>query len=169
GGVEGERSGTRLKKPATAKRRPQRKTLDGSRAPSLHQQLDQRNRELRELQEQQAATSKVLEVISSSRGDLAPVFQVVLENAVRVCGAKFGNLWLREGDAFRIGAMHGAPPDYVELHRREPLTRPVPGTALARAALTRKAVQIADVRKVKGYGGAGLMALRPLKHAPARN
>jgi GAF domain-containing protein len=168
GGVEGERGGTRLKKPAAAKRRSQRKTLDGSRAPTLHQQLDQRNRELRELQEQQAATSKVLEVISSSRGDLAPVFRTVLENAVRVCGAKFGNLWLRDGDFFRIGAMHGAPPDYVELHRREPLTRPVPGTALARAALTRKAVQIADVRKVKGYGGSGSLHVGPIKLAGAR-
>jgi CheY-like chemotaxis protein len=100
GGVEDKRSGTRLKKPPSAKRRPHRKMLDGSREPALRQQLDQRNRELRELQEQQAATSKVLEVISSSRGDLAPVFWVVLENAVPFCGAKFGNLWLREGDSF---------------------------------------------------------------------
>ena len=168
GGAEGGRSGTRVKRPPTAKRRPQRKPLDGSPEPALHQQLDQRNRELRELQEQQAATSKVLEIVSSSRGDLAPVFRVVLENAVRFCGAKFGNLWLRDGDFFRIGAMHGAPPEYVELHRREPLTRAVPGTALARAAMTRKAVQIADVRKVKGYGGSGLMHVGPIKLANAR-
>jgi GAF domain-containing protein len=168
GGVEGERSETRLKKPPTDKLRPHRTTLDGSGELALHQQLDQRNRELRELQEQQAATSKVLEVISSSRGDLAPVFRVVLENAVRFCGAKFGNLWLREGDSFRIGAMHGAPPDYVELHRREPLTRAVPGTALAQAAMTRKPVQIADVRKVKAYGGSGLMHVGPIKLANAR-
>ena len=168
GGVKGERSGTRLKKPATAKRRPQRKTVAGSRESALHQQLDQRNREMRELQEQQAATSKVLEVISSSRGDLAPVFGVVLENAVRFCGAKFGNLWLREGDSFRMGAMHGAPPAYAELHRREPLTRAVPGTALARAAATRKAVQITDVRKEKGYGGSGPLHVGPIKLAGAR-
>src|SRR5262245_53244598 len=116
GGVEGERSGTRLKKPPTAKRRPHRKAPDGSCEPGLHQQLDQRNRELRARQEQQAATSKVLEVISSSRGDLAPVFRLVLENAVRFCGAKFGNLWLREGDSFRIGAMHGTPPDEESLN-----------------------------------------------------
>jgi signal transduction histidine kinase len=161
GGVEGERSGTRLKKPAPAKRRPQRKTVDGSRDPTLHQQLDQRTRELRELQ--QAATSKVLEFISSSRGDLAPVFRVILENAVRFCGAKFGNLWLREGDFFRIGAMHGAPPAYTEMHRREPVTRAVPGTALARAATTKKAVQIADVRKEKGCGGSGPLHVGPEK------
>ncbi len=168
GGVEGERRRTRLKKPAIVKRRTQRMLADSAREPTLHKQLDQRNRELRELQEQQIATSKVLEVISSSRGELAPVFQVVLENAVRVCGAKFGNLWLREGDFFRIGAMHGAPPGYAEFHRRQPLTRAVPGTALARAATTKKAVQIADVRKEKGYGGSGPLHVGPIKLAGAR-
>src|SRR5215472_6332379 len=89
GDAEGGRSGTRVKRPPTAKRRSQRKPLDRSPEPALHQQLDQRNRELRELQEQQAATSKVLEVVSSSRGDLAPVFRVVLENALRFCGVPF--------------------------------------------------------------------------------
>ena len=168
GGVVGERGKARLKKPAMAKRRPQPKRLDGAREPSLYQQLDLRNRELRELQEQQIATSKVLEVITSSRGELAPVFQVVLENAVRVCGAKFGNLWLQERDFFRIGAMHGAPPGYAEFHRCQPLTRAVPGTALARAATTKKAVQIADVRKVKGYGGSGPLHVGPIKLAGAR-
>ncbi|MGB8613756.1 MAG: GAF domain-containing protein, partial [Pseudolabrys sp.] len=168
GGVVGERGKARLKKPAMAKRRPQPKRLDGAREPSLYQQLDLRNRELRELQEQQIATSKVLEVITSSRGELAPVFQVVLENAVRVCDAKFGNLWLQERDFFRIGAMHGAPPGYSEFHRCQPLTRAVPGTALARAATTKKSVQIADVRKVKGYGGSGPLHVGPVKLVGAR-
>jgi GAF domain-containing protein len=168
GGVEGERSGTRLKKPAMVKRRTQRMLADSAREPTLHKQLDQRNRELRELQEQQTATSKVLEVISSSRGELAPVFRVVLENAVHVCGAKFGNLWLREGDLFRIGATHGAPPAYANFLRREPLTRAVPGTALARAATTRKPVQIADVREERGYAGSGPLHVGPIKLAGAR-
>ena len=50
---------------------------------------------------------------------MQPVFETMLENAVRICDAKFGNLWLREGDAFSIGATHGAPQAYVDYLRRE--------------------------------------------------
>jgi GAF domain-containing protein len=128
----------------------------------------QRARELSESLEQQTATSEVLKVISSSRGELEPVFRVMLESAVRICGAKFGNLWLREGDVFRIGATHGAPPAYADFLRREPVLRPVPGTALGRAAATRQAVQIADVRMEKGYAGSGAIHVGPIKHAGAR-
>src|SRR5208337_3262903 len=73
--------------------------------------------ELRESLQQQTATSEVLKVISSSPGELEPVFEAMLENAVRICGAKFGNLFLREGEGLRIGATHGAPPAYVEFLR----------------------------------------------------
>ncbi len=59
--------------------------------------------ELRESLEQQTATSEVLKVISSSPGDLEPVFEAMLANAVRICEAKLGTLFLSEGDAYRIG------------------------------------------------------------------
>jgi GAF domain-containing protein/anti-sigma regulatory factor (Ser/Thr protein kinase) len=85
--------------------------------------------ELRESLQQQTATADVLKVISSSPGELKPVFNAMLENAVRICGAKFGNLMLREGDAFRVGATHGAPRAYVDYLRNEQVFRTNPGLA----------------------------------------
>jgi two-component system NtrC family sensor kinase len=85
--------------------------------------------ELRESLQQQTATADVLKVISSSPGELKPVFNAMLENAVRICGAKFGNLMLHEGDAFRVGATHGAPRAYVDYLRNEQVFRTNPGLA----------------------------------------
>src|SRR5262249_43428103 len=72
-----------------------------------------RTHELSESLEQQTATSEVLQVISRSPGQLEPVFKAMLENAVRICEAKFGTMFLREGDAFRTVALHNAPPAYA--------------------------------------------------------
>ena len=96
--------------------------------------LRQRTDDLTESLEQQTATSEVLQVISSSTGDLQPVFNAVLENATRLCAAKFGNLYLCEGDAFRTTAMYNVPPEFAEVRRREPLIRPSGGSALLRMA-----------------------------------
>ena len=84
----------------------------------LFDEVQARTRELSESLEQQTATSEVLRVISSSPGELEPVFNAMLQNAVRICGAKFGNLFLREGDGLRAVAFHGAPQAYVEERRR---------------------------------------------------
>src|SRR5262245_29150171 len=78
-----------------------------------------RTRELSESLEQQTATAEVLRVISSSPGELEPVFDAMLANATRICEAKFGTLWLREGDAFRAVALHNAPPAYANARRCE--------------------------------------------------
>ena len=110
-----------------------------------------RTRDLSESLEQQTATSEVLKVISSSPGELEPVFQAMLENAVQLCGATFGNLWLREGDAFRICAMHGAPPAYAEYLRLTPVIKPLPGHAIGRVASTKEVAHIADVRLEPAY------------------
>jgi GAF domain len=88
----------------------------------------------------------VLRVISSSPGELQPVFQAMLENATRLCEAKFGTLYLCEGDALRTIAMYGAPAAFAEARRRNPMVRPNPETTLGRALATKRAVQIGDVQ-----------------------
>jgi two-component system, NtrC family, sensor kinase len=101
--------------------------------------------ELRESLEQQTATSEILQVISSSPGELGPVFDTMLERAVRICGAKFGNLWLREGDAFVLGATHGTPPAYADYLRRERAFSTDPRVGLGRMVRTKQTYQVADV------------------------
>jgi GAF domain-containing protein len=107
--------------------------------------------ELRESLEQQTATSEVLRVISSSPGELEAVFDAMLANAVRICEAKFGDLYLREADGFRMATTHNAPPAYVEARTRERLLRPPPDAPLARVADTKQIVQIADIRTIRSY------------------
>src|SRR5438309_4295352 len=80
----------------------------------LLSELRQRTDDLTESLEQQTATSEVLEVISSSPGELGLVFGAMLDKAVRICEARFGNLYLREGDGFRAAVMHNAPSAYAE-------------------------------------------------------
>src|SRR5208282_2004064 len=114
-------------------------------------ELRQRTTDLTESLEQQTATSELLRVISSSTGELQPVFQAVLENATRLCAAKFGNLYLREGDALRTIAMHNAPPAFAEARRREPLVHPGPGTVLARLVSSKSIVHIPDITAEQAY------------------
>src|SRR5262249_33049339 len=108
-------------------------------------------KKLAEALEQQAATSEVLRTISNSPGELEPVFQAMLANAARICEAKFGSMYLNEGSAFRTVAMYNAPPALAEMRRRNPVFRPNPRIALARAAATKQTVQIADVLAEPGY------------------
>jgi len=105
--------------------------------------------ELRQSLEQQTAASRVLQVISSSPSELQPVFAAILENAVRICEAKFGTLYLKESDGFRAAAMHNAPPAYQEA--RMGIVRPHPITTLWRAASTKQSIQIIDVTLERGY------------------
>ena len=117
----------------------------------LLNELHQRTDDLSESLEQQTATSEVLGVISSSPGELAPVFNSMLVNATRICGAKFGVLFLTEGDGFRSVAMHGLPPAHAEERRREPIIYPDPDDPLRRLANTKQIVHIADLRQEKAY------------------
>ena len=108
--------------------------------------------ELRESLQQQTATSEVLQVISSSPGELKPVFGTMLANAVRLCKASYGIMWLREGDGFRMVALHGGlPAAFMELFRSGTLFHPGPDVPVARAVKTRQPVQIADLRASRAY------------------
>ena len=107
--------------------------------------------ELRQSLEQQTATADVLRAISASPGELEPVFQAMLENAVRICDAKFGDLWLAEGDGFRFGGLYGTPAAYAEAWMREPLIHPGPSTGLVRAKHTKKVVHVPDVVAEAAY------------------
>ena len=151
----GKASGARRRKTPNPKRRTAAAVARHSRASDadLQEQLDQRTGELAEARrllaealEQQTATSEVLQVLSSSPGELRRVFDAMLEKSVRICGAKFGTLYLSEHDGFRIVAMHRAPPAFIEERRRNPVVHPRTGTLMANAAATKQAVQIADLQ-----------------------
>jgi GAF domain-containing protein len=116
----------------------------------LQQQVGALTRALAEAGEQQTATSDVLKVISSSPGDLQPVFQAMLENATRICEAKFGVMWLSEGGGFQSVAVHG-PAAHVESRRRQPIIHPGPELPLGRLAHTSRIVHIADIRREQAY------------------
>jgi GAF domain-containing protein len=112
-------------------------------ARDLEKKLETRTRELSEALEQQTATSEVLQVISSSPVGLEIVFETMLENAVRICEATFGNMYLRDGEVFRIAAAHNTPPPLLEHRRRVPLQRPT--SAFGRMVRTKEVVHVADL------------------------
>jgi signal transduction histidine kinase len=118
----------------------------------LEQKLEARTRELAEAREQQTATSEVLRVISSSPGDLAAVFNAMLANATRLCDASYGLMYLCEGDALRIAALHGELPEaFKEQWRSGTLFRPHRDVAPVRAVRTRKVLHVADLREDPAY------------------
>ena len=105
--------------------------------------------ELRESLQQQTATADVLKVISSSSGNLEPIFQAILANATQICRARFGTLNLCEGDALRRVALHNAPPQYAM--RRGEEFRPHPAGPLGHVVKTKQIAHIEDIRTVQAY------------------
>jgi class 3 adenylate cyclase len=135
----------------------------------LLNELRQRTSDLTEALEQQTATSEVLELISSFPGELEPVFTAMLESATRICEAKFGNLFLREGETFRAVAWHGDP-TYVGNWRQEPLIikTDVPHIPLARLVETKQRVHIADLRQEAAYKAGFAPLVRLVDRGKAR-
>jgi two-component system NtrC family sensor kinase len=109
----------------------------------LFDEVQARTRELSEALEQQTATSEVLQVISTSSGELEPVFETMLANAVRICEATFGSMYLRDGEVFRIAAAHNTPTPLLEHRRRVPLQRPT--STFGRMVRTKEVVHVADL------------------------
>ena len=113
----------------------------------------QRTDELSESLGQQTATSEVLQVISSVPGELNLVFESMLENAIRICGAGFGNLLLYDGKDFRRAALHGGRPEWVEFSRRNPMVQVVPNDPPSRVVDEKRFMHIADTRTDHSYIG----------------
>jgi GAF domain-containing protein len=140
----------------------------------LFDEVQAKTRDLEESLQQQTATSEVLQIISSSPGDLAPVFDKMLESATRVCGAEFGSMVLVEDDSVRQAALYNAPPAFAAA-RTNRVFRPHPLGQMAAAIRTKQAVQEADVRTSPAYlerlphmielaelGGARTLAIVPM-------
>jgi signal transduction histidine kinase/CheY-like chemotaxis protein len=134
----------------------------------LLRELRARTDDLTESLEQQTATSEVLRVISSSHAELDPVFNTMLENAVRICDAKFGYLQLHENGAFRMVAMYNPPPAWAQaVAQRGPL-RPGPLSNLGRVAATKQVVHTADYADDLAYKQREPAAVRTVELAGVR-
>jgi GAF domain-containing protein len=146
--AKGRTRGSKLR--STRTKRAKRVGSTRQRRPNLQQQLDacrhelaQARGQLFEALEQQAAASEVLKVISDSPGELKPVFDNMLANAVRICGAAFGSMLLREGNMFRRVALYNAPREYADSVQKEPLF--ATSRTLARVLAAKQAAQVADM------------------------
>src|SRR5262245_49217030 len=134
----------------------------------LFDEVQARTRDLSESLQQQTATADVLKTISSSTGQLEPVFNAMLENAVRICGAKFGSLVLFEGNAYRRAALHNAPAPFVEARARDPVLPLAASPILSRVAGTKQVVQFADIaaeqpeEPIATLGGARTILSAPM-------
>ena len=143
--------------PQDVERRNAPKSARNRRSSAARQETEvaRLTRELREAREQQAATSEVLGVISSSPGELGPVFEAILENATRICGGRLANLFLysKHEHAFRLAAQRNAPAAYAERWAKNPVLRigENPRNPLARLAKTKRVVAIPDLMVEPGY------------------
>jgi len=129
----------------------------------LENKVERRTAELKESLEQQTATSEVLETISSSAGDLDPVFNKMLGNATRICGARFGTMTLYENGGFRTVALYNAPKAYADTQLYQ-LIRPHPESGLSAVEKTHRPVHIDDIRTQAPYveGNPNVRALADL-------
>src|SRR5262249_40793047 len=134
----------------------------------LFDEVQARTRELSESLEQQTATSEVLRVISSSPGQLEPVFEKMLANATRICEAKFGSLVLFEGNTYRRAALYNAPAAFVEGLRQDPILPLAASPVLSRLAKVKHVIHLIDIlaeypdEPIAKLGGARTIVVVPM-------
>jgi two-component system, NtrC family, sensor kinase len=134
----------------------------------LFEAEQQRTRELGESLEQQTATSEVLSVISSSPGDMKPVFEAILANALRICEAKFGHILLYDGERYHASHLHDVPPSYRQFWEQHGPIRPGPNTGLARLARTKQIAHIPDLKADPVYAEREPLRVITVDQAGAR-
>jgi GAF domain-containing protein/CheY-like chemotaxis protein len=117
----------------------------------LFQELESRNKDLTEALEQQTATGEILRVISSSPTDVQPVFDAIVQSAVRLCGAFVGNVYRFDGELIHFVAQHNFTPEALEITRRDFPASPNRGSATGRAIHDRALVHIPDVHADPEY------------------
>ena len=132
----------------------------------LFDEVQARTHDLTESLEQQTATAEVLQVISSSPGELQPVFETMLSNMCRICDAQLSGLLLREGDAFQRVALHGAPPAYADLWNRERLIYRGVGTIPDQTVKTKQAFQVVGLKREQSPALFELAGARTLLSVP---
>jgi len=143
----------KIQRRKTLRSRNTLKAERGSAATAQETSVARFRHERDEALEQLAATSEVLQVISSSPGELELVFNAILENVTRICGAKFANLFLYDGNAFRIAAQLNPPAAYAERWRKQPVLRvdDNPRNPLARLTVTPEIIHITDLMAEPSY------------------
>ena len=152
----GEPAKAQRRKTATRKSRIARKAV-GSRNSSAAREetkVARLTRERDEALQQQAATAKVLSVISRSAFDLQIVLDTLTESAAKLCAADKGAIWQRDAEFLRLTANHGVPPEAVQYLAEHPL-RADRSSVTGRALVEGRAVHVADVASDPEYGAAG--------------
>ncbi len=134
----------------------------------LLNELRRRTDDLSEALEQQTATSDVLKVVSSSPGDMKPVFEAMLANALRICEAKFGHILLYDGESYHAAHLHDVPPSYREFWQQHGPIRPGPNTGLARLAQTKQVAHIPDLKADSAYAEREPLRVVTVDQAGAR-
>jgi GAF domain-containing protein len=133
----------------------------------LFDEVQARTRDLSESLQQQTATADVLKVISSSPGDLKPVFETMLASAMRICEAKYGHLLLYDGDSFHAAHLQDVPPSYRDIWERGPIS-PSPKVALGRLVRTKQVIQISDIKADPAYSERDPLRVATVELAGAR-